>query len=140
MSFILSWRRVALACVLLMAAAGVLALRSLPGADAQQPPGTSISVVSGFPVTASNGHVTLVDSINLGLRGIECTGFAPRTGRNIVGQVVTELGLNDTRLRIMRNDGTAITGTVRLNCVLEVDTTPLGNATADRFREATKAG
>jgi hypothetical protein len=140
MSFILSWRRVALVCALLMAAASVVALRSSPFADAQQPTGSQTVISSGILVTANNGHATLPIGAAGGVFGIACTGAAPRTGGNIVGQVVTEFGVNDTRLRIMRNPGTAITGTVRINCVIEVALTAQGAATADRLKAAANAG
>jgi hypothetical protein len=142
MSFILSWRRVALACALLMAAAGVLALRAaLPGADAQVPP-TATFVGSGFSVTPSNGFATLGagSGSNFGVLGIACTRAVPRGGNRIPGQVVTELRPDLTYLRIMRNDGLAITGTVQLNCVIEVEATPLGTQTAERLKEAANAG
>jgi hypothetical protein len=46
----------------------------------------------------------------------------------------------DTRLRIMRNDGLPISAIVRINCVVEVDVTqPVGNATAERLRDAANA-
>jgi hypothetical protein len=141
MSFILSWRRVALACALLMAAAGVLALRALPGADAQVSP-TATFVGSGIPVTPSNGFATLGagSGSNFDVLGVACTGAVPRSGNRIPGQVVTELRPDLTYLRIMRNDGLAITGTVQINCVIQVEATPLGTQTAERLTEAATAG
>jgi hypothetical protein len=140
-SFNLSWRRVALACVLLMVAAAVLALRSSPGADAQEPASATF-VGSGIPVTPSNGFATLGagSGSNFGILGIACTGAAPRSGNRIPSQVVTELRPDLTYLRIMRNDGLAITGTVQINCVLEVELTPLGTQAAERLTEAANAG
>ena len=140
MSSILSWRRVALACVLLMAAAAIVALRSSPFADAQQPTGSQTVISSGILVTANNGHAILPIGAAGGVFGIACTGAAPRTGGNIVGQVVTEFGVNDTRLRIMRNTGTAITGTVRINCVVEFGSLAEGQAAAERLGVAANAG
>jgi hypothetical protein len=43
------------------------------------------------------------------------------------------LGLSDSRLRIMRNNGTAISGTVRINCVVEFGSIAEGQAAADRL-------
>jgi hypothetical protein len=142
MSFILSWRRVVLACLLLIAAAGVVgAWRSSPGADAQEPPGSFTVITNGILITASNGHATLPVGINDGIFGITCTGSAPRGGTpRIPGQVVTEVTVNDTLLRIIQYNGVMVTGTVRINCVIEVQATPEGAATADRLREAATAG
>ena len=135
MSSSLSWRRVALACVLLVAAAAIVALRSSPGADAQQPGGPTTFVFSNILVTASSdGHLVFADLGEVdGVLGIACTGAAPRVGGSIPGQVVTQLRLTDTRLRIMRNNGTAITGTVFINCVMEFGSIGLGQAAADRL-------
>jgi hypothetical protein len=139
-SFSLSWRRVALVCALLMAAASVVALRSSPFADAQQPTGSQTVISSGILVTANNGHATLPIGASGGVFGIACTGAAPRTGNLIPGQVVIEFGFNDTRLRIIRNDGIAITGTVRINCVIEIDLSPEAAATVERLKATANAG
>ena len=137
MSFILSRRRVALACLLLVAAVGVIVMRSLPGADAQQLPGTQTFISSGILVTATNGHATLESGTNDGILGIACTGNAPRGGTaRIPAMVVTELTVNDTRLRIVQANGVTVTGTVRINCVVEIPVTPRGAAIADQFRAA----
>jgi hypothetical protein len=138
MSFSLSWRRIALACVLVMGVVGVAAFRALPGAEAQEPI-TATFVVSSIAITPSNGNANLGPDTgtDAGVFGIACTGAAPRSGSpNIPGQVVTQLGAADTRLRIMRNDGLPISATVRINCVVEVEVTPVGNATAERLKEA----
>jgi hypothetical protein len=140
MSSILSWRRVALACVLLMAAAAIVALRSSPSVDAQST-GSATFVFSNIVVVPSSGHVVLADLGQVdGVVGIACTGAVPRTGTSIPGQVVTQLTLSDTRLRIMRNTGTAITGTVRINCVIEFSSIAEGQAAADRLGVAANAG
>ena len=141
MSFILSWRRIALACVLLIVAVGIVVWRSSPGADAQQPPGSATFVSSGILVTASNGFASLPAGSNDGVFGMACTGDAPLSGTaKIPGQVVTHFGVNDTQLRIVQTNGVALTGTVRLSCVIEVDLTPEGAATMDRLRAAAGAG
>ncbi len=41
-------------------------------------------------------------------------------------------------MRILRSNGTTITGTVRVNCVLEA--TPGANATIERLKQAATAG
>jgi hypothetical protein len=140
MSPILSWRRVVAVFVLLLAVAGVVAASSLPGADAQEP-GSSTFVFSNIPVTASNGNVVLATLGQVdGVLGIACTGASPRSGTLIPGQVVTELTVNDARLRVIRNDGAAITGTVRINCVIEFGSAGQGQAAADRLGVARDAG
>jgi hypothetical protein len=139
MSFRLSsWRLVlaALAVVLV----GVLGASALPRADAQQPPPTAVGVLSNFPVTASNGFSNLPEFSGSGdgVVGVACTGAVPRSGSRIVGQVVTELRTDLTYLRIMRNDGLAITGDVLLNCVMEVEDNAAGAATLSRLQAATR--
>jgi hypothetical protein len=134
MSSILSWRRIALALGLLIAAASIVALRSSSGVDAAQPAGSSTFVFSNILATPTDGHFVIADLGQVdGVLGIACTGAVPRTGGNIVGQVVTQLGLSDSRLRIMRNTGTAISGTVRINCVVEFGSIAEGQAAADRL-------
>lgn len=141
MSPILSWRRVVSVFVLLVAVAGLVAARSLPGADAQQPGGSSTFVFSNLLVTPSSGHVVIADLGEVdGVLGIACTGAVPRVGMMIPGQVVTQLTFVDTRLRIMRNDGQAISGTVRINCVIEFGSIGAGQAAADRLGVARNAG
>jgi hypothetical protein len=144
MSFSLSWRRVALACVLVIAAAGVLASWALPGAGAQEPPPSATFVFSNIPVTASTGHVNLGPGTGTvdGVLGIACTGAAPRGGTTkIPGQVVAELLSTSTRLRIVQANGIALTGSVRINCAVDVELTAAGSATADRLRaKAANAG
>jgi len=141
MSSILSWRRIALALALLVAAAGIVALRSSPGADAQQPGGPLTFVFSNLLRTPSNGHLVMAELGEVdGVLGIACTRAVSRTGTMIPGQVVTQLGFTDTRLRIMRNDGAAITGTVRINCVIEFSAIADAQATADRLGVALNGG
>jgi hypothetical protein len=138
MSSILSWRRVALACVLVMAtAAAALGLGALPGAEAQEPPPEATFVFSNIPVTASNGHVDLGEGTGEvdGVLGIACTGAAPRGGTaRIPAMVVTELRSTQTLLRIVQANGVTVTGSVSINCVVDVVLTPTGTATADRLR------
>ena len=141
MSFILSWRRVVAASVLLMAVAGLVASRSLPGADAQQQPGSQTVITTGIPVTASNGFATLPMGTDDGVFGVACTGASPLGGTSrIPAMVVTQFGVDDTRLRIVQANGVTVTGTVRVNCVIEVDLTPEGAATVDRLRAAASTG
>jgi hypothetical protein len=141
MSHTWSWRRVALVCAVLMAAAAALAWMSSPDADAQEPPLTATFVIENIPVTPSNGHFTFVDAgLDDGFVGIACSGFAPRSGNSIPGQVVTQLGSTATFLRVLRNDGAAITGSVAVNCVIEVELTPVGMEAAEQLRDAAAAG
>lgn len=139
MSFSMPWRRLAVACALLTAAAAILTLRAaLPGAEAQEP--TSVTFVfSSIPITPSNGFASLGPDTgtDAGVLGIACTGAAPRSGSpNIPGQVVTQLTNTDTRLRIMRNDGVPLSATVRVNCAVEVIESAEGTATAERLKDA----
>lgn len=141
MSFILSWRRIAAACVVLAAAAGFVALRSSAGVDAAQPVGPSTFVFSNLLRTPSSGHLVMPELGEVdGVAGVACTGAVPRTGNMIPGQVVTQLGLTDTRLRIMRNDGTAISGTVRINCVIEFSSIPDAQAAAEQLGVTANVG
>jgi len=143
MSSILSWRPVALVCALLLAAAGVLASWALPGADAQEPPLSATFVFSGIPITASNGYASLGPGTGTGagVLGIACTGAAPRGGTpRVPAMVVTELQITTTRLRIIQANGVALTGSVRINCVVEVEVTLTGTAAAERLREAANVG
>jgi|Tabmets5t2r1_1033131.scaffolds.fasta_scaffold63214_1 hypothetical protein len=143
MSFSLSWRRVAVACTLLVAAAAVFAFRGSPDADAQEPPVSATFVLSSIPVTASNGHASLGagSGTNDGVLGIACTGAAPRGGTTrIPGQVVTQLGSTATLLRVIQFNGVMVTGSVLINCVIEVEVTPVGTSAVERLREAATAG
>jgi hypothetical protein len=143
MSFSLSWRRVAVACALLMAAAAAFAFRSSPDADAQEPPLSATFVFSSIPVTPSNGQASLGagTGTNDGVLGIACTGAAPRGGTpRIPGQVVTQLGSTATLLRVIQYNGVMVTGNVLINCVIEVEVTPEGTRTVERLREAATAG
>ena len=137
MSFILSWRRVALACVLLVVATGVVAVRSQPDANAQQQPETITFIVNGIIMTANNGHASLGAGSDDGVFGMTCTGAAPLGGTSRVpGMVITSFGATDTHMRIIQANGVPVTGTVRINCVFEVAFTPAGAATIDRLRAA----
>jgi hypothetical protein len=143
MSFSLSWRRVAVACALLMAAAAVFAFRSSPDADAQEPPASATFVFSGILVTPSNGHASLGagTGTNDGVLGIACSGAAPRGGTpRIPGQVVTELGSTATVLRVIQYNGVMVTGSVLINCAVEFELTPLGTRAVERLREAATVG
>lgn len=139
MSFTLSsWRLILAGAIVLLV--GTLGVSALPSADAQVPPPTETGVFSNFPVTAINGFSNLPEFSGSGdgVVGVACTGAAPRGGKRIPGQVVTELRTDLTYLRIIRNDGMAITGDVRINCVFEVESTPEGSATLDRLEQATR--
>jgi hypothetical protein len=105
-----------------------------------RPKGSSPGVISNFPVTATNGFSNLPEFSGSGdgVLGVACTGATPRSGNLIPGQVVTELRTDLTYLRIIRNDGAAITGTVRINCVLEVEATPEGTAALERLQHAVR--
>lgn len=137
MSFRLSSWRLLLA-VLAVVLLAILGVSALSRADAQQPPPTVVGVFSNFPVTASNGFSNLPEFSGSGdgVVGVACTGASPRSGTRIVGQVVTELRTDLTYLRIMRNDGLAITGNVLINCAIEVEDTAAGAATLDRLQAA----
>jgi hypothetical protein len=134
----LSSKRLVVA-ILVAAVAGVLGAAAMPRADAQEPP-VATGVISNFPVTATNGFSNLPEFSGSGdgVLGVACTGATPRSGNLIPGQVVTELRTDLTYLRIIRNDGAAITGTVRINCVLEVEATPEGTAALERLQQAVR--
>jgi hypothetical protein len=87
---------------------------------------TSIGVISNFPVLATNGHSNLPEFSGSGdgVLGVACTGASPRGGPNIPAQVITQLRSDLTYLRILHNNGTPLDGTVRINCVLEVESGP----------------
>jgi hypothetical protein len=138
MSVILSWRRL-VATAVVAALAGTLLVGALSRADAQEPPPTVVSVLSNFPVTVSNGFSNLPEFSGSGdgVVGVACTGATPRSGTpNIPGQVVTELRSDLTYLRIIRPNGQALTGNVRINCVFEVVEGAEGAATVDRLQAA----
>jgi hypothetical protein len=132
----LSSKRVVLA-VLVAALLGVVGLSALPRAEAQQEQ-VAVGVISNLAVVATNGFSNLPEFSGSGdgVLGVACTGATPRSGNMIPGQVVTELRTDLTYLRIIRNDGAAITGTVRINCVLEVEATALGTGSLERLQEA----
>jgi hypothetical protein len=141
MSFILSWRRVALAFLLLIVAAGVVAVRSQPDADAQPEPEIITFIVNGIFMTANNGHASLPAGGQDGVLGLTCTGAAPLGGTaRVPGMVITSFGFTDTDLRIIQANGVPVTGTVRINCVFEAVNTPEGVATAERLRAAAGGG
>jgi len=139
MSLNVSWRSVVVAAGVLMAAVGgAAALNAVPAADAQQPSPTSTGVLSNFVVNASNGYSNLPEFSGSGdgVVGAACTGASPRSGPNIPAQVITTLRTDLTYLRILHNTGTPLTGDVRINCVLEVETTPQGAATLQQLQAA----
>jgi hypothetical protein len=141
MSFILSWRRVALAFLLLIVAAGVVAVRSQPDADAQPQPGSATFITNGILVTATNGHATLPTGVDDGVFGLMCTGAAPVGGTaRVPGMVITNFGVTETQLRIIQANGGLVNGTVRINCAIEVDLTPQGEAALERLRAAADGG
>jgi hypothetical protein len=113
-----------------------LAVGLLPAADAQTPPPTATFVLSNFPVLVSNGHTTLPEGSGSadGVVGAACTGATPLTGPNIPAQVATNLRADFTHMRVLHNNGTPLTGTVRVNCVLEVEVTEAGQATQQRLQ------
>jgi hypothetical protein len=45
-----------------------------------------------------------------------------------------------TQLRIIQANGGLVNGTVRINCVIEVDLTPEGEAAVERLRAAAGGG
>jgi hypothetical protein len=122
---VLSSRRlvVGLLAFTLVALVLSLALGRPWSAQAQVP--TATFVLSNFDVFVSNGHTNLPEfsGSDDGVVGAACTGARPRTGASIPAQVVTELRPDLTYMRILRNNGLALTGSVRVNCVLEVEVT-----------------
>jgi hypothetical protein len=144
MSASLTKRWIALVVGLLMAAAaGAVAVAAMPSAGAQVPASETL-VFSGIPVTASNGFVALGagTGANDGVLGVACTGASPLGGSaNVPAQVVTQLGSAQTQLRILRSNGTTISGNVSVNCVVEFDlTVAAANGTIERLKEAATAG
>ena len=143
MSVRLTKRWIALAVGLLMAAAaGAVAVSTIPSASAQEPASATF-VLSGVPVLATNGFATLPEFSGAGdgVLGAACTGASPLGGSaNVPAQVITELRSDFTHMRILRSNGTTITGTVRVNCVLEAEVTPGANATIERLKQAATAG
>jgi hypothetical protein len=140
MSFILSWRRVAVACALLAVAASVVAVRALPGADAQQPQ-TETFVVSELSIAPNNGFTTFpFFGFNQGIDGVACTGASPLGGTaRIPGQVVTQRRANDTQLRVVQTNGQAVTGQVTINCAITMQITPEAEAALEQLKSATGA-
>jgi hypothetical protein len=136
-------RWIALAVGLLMAAAaGAVAVSAIPSASAQEP-ASQVFVFSSIPVTASNGFASLGagSGINDGVLGAACTGASPLGGSaNVPAQVVTELRSTQTAMRILRSNGSTITGTVFVNCSLDLDVSGAANATIERLKEAATAG
>lgn len=138
MSFNLSRRSGVIAVITVAAAlAGALAASMLPAANAQEPPPTVTFVLSNFPVRATNGFANLPEFSGSGdgVVGAACTGATPLGGGNIPAQVVTNLRTDLTHMRILHNNGTPLTGDVRVNCVLEVEVTPEGTATLHRLQQ-----
>ena len=143
MSVGLTKRWIALAVGLLMAAAaGAVAVSTIPSASAQEPLEQTF-VFSGIPVTASNGFANLGAGSGTadGVLGAACTGATPISGSaNVPAQVVTELQATQTAMRILRSNGATITGNVRVNCVLDLLVTEEANATIERLKQAATAG
>jgi hypothetical protein len=111
----------------------VVAATLTSGAGAQT--AVETLVISDLTVVPNNGHVTFPPSSggDAGTLGVACTGARPRSGANIPGQVVTTLDSDATRLRVIRNTGTAISGvSVAVNCVVQVE---VGSAAESRFRQ-----
>ena len=137
MSVSLTKRWIALAVGLLIAAAaGAIAVSTIPSASAQEPASTTF-VLSGIPVLVTNGFATLPEFSGAGdgVLGAACTGASPLGGSaNVPAQVVTELRTDLTHMRILRSNGTTITGTVRVNCVLD-----RGDPGRQRHTRATQA-
>jgi hypothetical protein len=104
-----------------VALAASLAISRPRSAGAQA--ATATGVISNLPVLATNGNSNLPEfsGSNDGVLGVACTGASPRGGPNIPAQVVTQLRPDLTYLRILHNTGTPLNGTVRINCVLEVE-------------------
>jgi hypothetical protein len=73
-------------------------------------------------VLVTNGFSNLPEFTGSGdgVVGAACTGASPQSGQNIPAQVITQLRVDLTHMRILHNDGTPLNGTVRVNCVLEV--------------------
>ncbi|HEX2373672.1 MAG TPA: hypothetical protein VHO93_06795 [Actinomycetota bacterium] len=126
MPIVLSRRRLAVLVFALavVALAGSFAISRPDPAGAQV--ATSTGVISNFPVLATNGHSNLPEFSGSGdgVLGVACTGASPRGGPNIPAQVITQLRSDLTYLRILHNNGTPLDGTVRINCVLEVESGP----------------
>jgi hypothetical protein len=143
MSVSLTRRWIALAVGLLMAAAaGAVAVAAIPSASAQVQE-SQVFVFSSIPVTASNGFASLGagSGTNDGVLGAACTGARPLGGSpNVPAQVVTELRATDTAMRILRSNGTTITGTVFVNCALDFDVSGAASATIERLKQAATAG
>jgi hypothetical protein len=137
-------RWIALVVGLLMAAAaGAVAVSAIPSASAQEPPESQVFVFSSIQVTASNGFASLGagSGFNDGVLGAACTGASPLGGSaNVPAQVVTELRSTHTAMRILRSNGSTITGTVFVNCSLDLDVSGAANATIERLKEAATAG
>jgi hypothetical protein len=123
MSTGLSHRRLVVTLLAFTLVALMLSLALGPPWSAQAQAPTATFVLSNFPVLASNGHTNLPEfsGSNDGVVGAACTGARPRTGPNIPAQVVTELRPDLTYMRILHNNGQPLNGTVRVNCVLEVE-------------------
>jgi hypothetical protein len=137
MSFNLSRRsRIAAVAIVTAALASGFAASVLPAANAQEPPPTTTGVLSNFPVRASNGFSNLPEFSGSGdgVVGAACTGATPTGGANIPAQVITNLQTDLTHLRILHNNGTPLTGDVRINCVLEVEATAEGAATLQQLQ------
>jgi hypothetical protein len=88
-------------------------------------------------ITLSNGHGNLGPGTGSqdGIFEAQCSGRDPRGGPNMPVDVVTELTTTTTvLLRILNQTGTAITGTVTINCTFEAEalTAATAKAAVDR--------
>jgi len=122
MSLGLARRRLSLLAAGLAVVALLVALAIAWPRSAQAQTTTTTGVISNVPVLVTNGFSNLPEfsGSNDGVVGVACTGASPLSGPNIPAQVVTQLRPDLTHLRILHNNGTPLNGTVRVNCVLEV--------------------
>lgn len=108
------------AAVLALLVAGVLLASSLRPAGAQA--ATEVFLSHGS-ITLSNGNGNLGPGTGSqdGIFEAQCSGRTPRGGPNIAAMVVTELTTTTVLLRVINQTGTAITGTVTINCTFEAE-------------------
>jgi hypothetical protein len=106
--------------VLALLVAGVLLASSLRPAGAQA--ATEVFLSHGS-ITLSNGHGNLGPGTGSqdGIFEAQCSGRDPRGGPNMPVDVVTELTTTTVLLRILNQSGTAITGTVTINCTFQAE-------------------
>jgi hypothetical protein len=141
MSNLLSRRGLAVAAILtLVAAALALALATRPQpAEAQAGPARDTEVLVNIVLsTNASGEIHLGPGTGLlDLPGIGCNPAGPRSGGNIPGQVVTDVQVPETILRVFRINGTVLANrAVRFTCTVDFGegTTPAGTAAANRLR------